>query len=246
MSSVVPLQDSHKQEAALCLATAFLNDPILGKHMFRQDYLKGSGAATLFASVIENQFKSGKHNSVAVNEKGAVQGVALWLGPDEPKDVPILPMLLVAPTIFGYSHIYRSIMGANAVEAKHPKYKHYYLAYVGVSPLCQGQGIGSALIKPVLQKADEEGIPCYLETGSPDNLHFYQKYGFKLTKQITVLAASEVQVGTAPVGSPLILYCMKREPIASARSRGKRSTKRSSSRKRSTKRSTGRGSRSPK
>ena len=226
MSSIITLNDSHHQEASLCLATAFLNDPILGKHMFRQDYLKGSGASTLFASVIENQFKGGQHNCVAVNEKGVVQGVALWQGPDETQSVPILTMLSVAPAIFGYSHIYRSIMGANAVEAKHPKYKHYYLAYVGVSPLCQGQGIGSALIKPVLQKADEEGIPCYLETGSPDNLPFYQKYGFKVTKQITILASSEVVVGTAPVGSPLILYCMKREPARSKQSsKGSRTPK---------------------
>lgn len=230
MSSIIDLKESHHQEAALCLATAFLNDPILGKHMFRQDYLKGSGATTLFADMIENQYKTGKFNSVAVNAKGAVQGVALWQGPDEPKGIPLgemLRMLLIAPNIFGYSHIYRSLAGASAVEAKHPKYKHYYLAYVGVSPLCQGQGIGSTLIKPILQRADEEGIPCYLETGSPDNLPFYEKYGFKVTRQITILAASEVQVGSAPVGSPLILYCMKREPSTQSR---KSKTRRSKSR----------------
>jgi GNAT superfamily N-acetyltransferase len=41
---------------------------------------------------------------------------------------------------------------------------HWYLSLIGVSPSCQGQGIGGALLAPVLLKADKEGTCCLLET----------------------------------------------------------------------------------
>jgi GNAT superfamily N-acetyltransferase len=40
---------------------------------------------------------------------------------------------------------------------------HWYPVVLGVGPACQGQGIGSALIQPVLKRADADGVPCYLE-----------------------------------------------------------------------------------
>jgi ribosomal protein S18 acetylase RimI-like enzyme len=58
--------------------------------------------------------------------------------------------------------------------------RHCYLLFLGVEPGQQQQGIGSLLIKPVLQRADEEGLPCYLETMKEVNLAFYRKHGFRV------------------------------------------------------------------
>ena len=41
---------------------------------------------------------------------------------------------------------------------------HWYLMILGVVPADQGRGIGGALMQPVLEEADREGVPCYLET----------------------------------------------------------------------------------
>ena len=68
---------------------------------------------------------------------------------------------------------------------------------MGVSPVCQGQGIGGSLIQPVLKQADEEGLPCYLETDTPGAVRFYQKHGFEI-----------VRTGE----QPLKFWTMKREP----------------------------------
>jgi GNAT superfamily N-acetyltransferase len=59
--------------------------------------------------------------------------------------------------------------------------KHLYLSILGVEPSRQGQGLGSALIRPMVERADAEGLPCYLETFQPRNLPLYQKHGFKIT-----------------------------------------------------------------
>ncbi len=57
---------------------------------------------------------------------------------------------------------------------------HWYLSVLGVAPACQGQGLGSALLKPVLEKADATNMPCYLEAVTEKNVAFYQKRGFEV------------------------------------------------------------------
>jgi GNAT superfamily N-acetyltransferase len=56
------------------------------------------------------------------------------------------------------------------MERHHPKEPHWYLAFVGCDPTCQGQGLGSALIKEGLRRCDADGLPAYLESSSPRNI----------------------------------------------------------------------------
>jgi GNAT superfamily N-acetyltransferase len=56
--------------------------------------------------------------------------------------------------------------------------EHWYLFLLGVDPPRQGQGVGGALIAPVLAQADAVGVPCYLETMKTRNVPFYRKHGF--------------------------------------------------------------------
>jgi ribosomal protein S18 acetylase RimI-like enzyme len=57
---------------------------------------------------------------------------------------------------------------------------HWYLWALGVEPNCQGRGIGSRLILPVLTRADQDEVPCYLETESERNVAFYERRGSKV------------------------------------------------------------------
>ncbi|MFC3613116.1 GNAT family N-acetyltransferase [Lutimaribacter marinistellae] len=54
----------------------------------------------------------------------------------------------------------------------------WYLSILGLDPSVQGQGKGSALLAPVLARADAAGVGCYLETFTPRNMRFYQRLGF--------------------------------------------------------------------
>jgi len=55
---------------------------------------------------------------------------------------------------------------------------HWYLWVLGVAPEAQGRGIGGRLLEPVLARAASEGVPCYLETQTEENVAFYRKRGF--------------------------------------------------------------------
>lgn len=55
----------------------------------------------------------------------------------------------------------------------------WYLSIVGLAPHLQGQGLGGALIKPVLEKVDALGLPSYLETFTAKNMRFYQRLGYR-------------------------------------------------------------------
>ncbi len=76
------------------------------------------------------------------------------------------------------------LRGMSQVEARHPKAPHYYLAILGVDPPLQGQGIGSKLIAPMLERCDAEGEPAYLETATERNVAFYTRHGFKVTDEV--------------------------------------------------------------
>jgi len=90
----------------------------------------------------------------------------------------------------------------STIEKKHPKDPpHYYLAFLGTRPDHQGKGLGSALLKPVLDKCDHEGLGAYLESSKESNLAFYARHGFNLT--------GEIQLPKGP-----LMWSMWRDPKA--------------------------------
>lgn len=64
---------------------------------------------------------------------------------------------------------------------------------VGVSALARGMGVGKRLMESVMEKADREGVPCYLESskGYP-NVTIYEKMGFNLVKEIECVEGGDV------------------------------------------------------
>ena len=65
-----------------------------------------------------------------------------------------------------------------ALQKHHPRQPHWYLYYLGAEPGRQSQGIGTALLRPVLQHCDQAGHAAYLEATSPRNQELYRRHGF--------------------------------------------------------------------
>ncbi|MFD2688234.1 GNAT family N-acetyltransferase [Streptomyces phyllanthi] len=55
---------------------------------------------------------------------------------------------------------------------------HEYLWLIAVAPERQGQGLGAALVQPVLDRCDREGVPAYLEASNPRSRALYERLGF--------------------------------------------------------------------
>jgi ribosomal protein S18 acetylase RimI-like enzyme len=73
------------------------------------------------------------------------------------------------------------------VEKSHPHDPHYYLATLGTDTAHQGTGVGTALLEPVLERCDAEGVPAYLESSKERNIAFYARHGFEVTKELDLL-----------------------------------------------------------
>lgn len=120
---------------------------------------------------------------------GAILGGALWLPPGKypPSLWQQVSLLLGFPHIFGLWRTPRALHDLNHIEKMHPKEKpHWYLALLGVAPSEQGRGLGSTLIRPVLERCDAGRVPAYLETSNERNLPFYIRHGFKVMKECDI------------------------------------------------------------
>ena len=63
------------------------------------------------------------------------------------------------------------------VQPKAPSLPHHEF-WLAILPEARGKGIGSRLLKPVLDNADAENVGCYLVSSNPRNIPFYQRHGF--------------------------------------------------------------------
>ncbi|KAN0086653.1 Acyl-CoA N-acyltransferase [Elaphomyces granulatus] len=80
---------------------------------------------------------------------------------------------------------------------------YYFCNIIAVRPDAQGKGVGRKLFEVVTQRADEEGVPCYLESSKwVPNVQIYRKMGFELVREIDC----EDQ------GDACKVFCMIREP----------------------------------
>lgn len=85
------------------------------------------------------------------------------------------------------------------MDEKHPLEPHHYLFFLGTRPEWQSRGIGSALMKVVLDRCDREQTPAYLEATSEGNKRLYLRHGFEVTE--------EMRLRDSPP-----LWCMWRAP----------------------------------
>ncbi|MEP6606361.1 MAG: GNAT family N-acetyltransferase [Nitrosospira sp.] len=106
--------------------------------------------------------------------------------------------------VCGINRFMRLSRGFDTMKSHHPVEPHYYLYLLGVTPDRQLHGLGSALLRTMLERCDREQMPAYLEASSPQNIPFYQRQGFRVIK--------EFQFG--PGGPPLA--AMWRKPHLSA------------------------------
>lgn len=86
------------------------------------------------------------------------------------------------------------------LDPEHPTdVRHQYLFALGTRPEWQSHGLGSALLRAVLDPCDEDGTPAYLEASSERNKQLYLRHGFEVRTTVRL-----------PDGPPL--WCMWREP----------------------------------
>ena len=119
---------------------------------------------------------------------------ALWLPPNVHPDEEKL-ISLVQRTVS--EQIQKDFFPVFELMSRyHPSEPHWYLPLMGVDPLQQGKGFGSALLQHTLIQCDRDSKLAYLESSNPRNIPLYERYGFELL--------GTIQIGTSPSIAPML------------------------------------------
>ena len=73
------------------------------------------------------------------------------------------------------------------MRESHPDEPHWYLGIVGVRPGHQGEGLGTRVLAPMLERCDRLGIATYLLSSNPRNHSLYHRLGYDDLGDITAL-----------------------------------------------------------
>jgi GNAT superfamily N-acetyltransferase len=195
--AVVPAGAADLARLSDALADAFWDDPVLSWILPDEDS-RHRRLARLFGVQLKGHYLP--LGTVWTTPGGA--GAALWAPPGH-AIIPPATILRHLPDMIRAlgRHAPRALRTLNHVERLHPKTPpHWYLGVLGTRKEEQGKGVGSALLGPILERCDEEGMPAYLESSKFSNIAFYQRHGFEVTAEIPL-----------PFGGPSV-WSMWRDP----------------------------------
>jgi len=200
---VTHLQYSQIESASEVLAHAFDNDPTFC-YFTREEQQARIDAIKCFAKAVLRYSQPYNQIYTTTND---LKGIAVWIPPEKYplNDFRLLSLGLYAlPFHLRLSRLADLLSVLFTFEKYHKQdlpQPHWYLAMLGVSPVYQRQGIGSLLLQPILKQADNEGLPCYLETSTEGGVSLYQRHGFEIVRNESLLTGE------------LKLWTMKREPL---------------------------------
>ena len=124
-------------------------------------------------------------------------GAAIWIPPGRAAS-SMLDSLRLFPTfarLTGWNRMREASAAVELLERRrqrHAPTPHYYLSALGVDPERQGQGVGSALLAPILRAADAGGTTAYLETATARNVLLYERHGFGVVEEL-VLPGTDIR-----------------------------------------------------
>jgi GNAT superfamily N-acetyltransferase len=184
-------------ELSHALAAAFDDDPIMDWMLPRSLRNRSRRLQSFHALALR---KIHLPNDEVYTTDGLEAG-AEWDPPGHWRLGPVQQMLLLPSFIRTLgTRLPAVLQGLTLIEKKHPREPHFYLGILGTDPQHQGKGLGSALLKPVLDRCDAEGMPAYLESSKESNIPFYNRHGFEVTDTLHM-----------PKGPPI--WPMWRDPI---------------------------------
>jgi len=184
MNATVDKLHKHEiRETTTMLARAFDDSPLM-VHCIPSDRRRPSILRSFFGAAIRDALPFGTVYAARNGER--ILGAAVWLPPGGYPPSTMRQLRQMTGTLklgpLAPRAIQPSLRYLRATEHAHPEETHWYLGVLGVDPELQGRGLGGKLLQPVLERADTEGLPVYLETDKERNLAFYARFRFELVE----------------------------------------------------------------
>ena len=158
--AVHPVTPNDRDEVAGSLARAFVDDPVWKWLTAARHDRFAELSQDFFSVTVRHHIHLGGAWASEGNRAGA-----LWSPPNAWRTKPLEILSLLRPSVrlFG-TRATTALSALSSMEKKHPSEPHWYLAVLGTDPEVQGKGHGSAVLQPVLDRCDLEGVPAYLES----------------------------------------------------------------------------------
>lgn len=179
------------------LAEAFFDDPVFS--WCYPDAARRRQIAPRFFEIVTESIVA--HDEVYTTDP--VAAAAVWVPPGVEDDEQMGAALEEASGEY-WPRLFAAL---ELMEENHPVEPHHYLFLLGTRLEWQSRGIGSDLIRLVLEICDRDQVPAYLEATSEGNRRLYLRHGFKVTEEIQL-----------PEGPPM--WRMWRRPDAVSASPG--------------------------
>ena len=178
---IIKLEESQKKRAAEVVTAAFFNYPMF-IHYFPDVKRRKHQMSWYMERTLTCAMSYGE-----VLTTSDCSGIMFFLPPRHTRLTDreyIKNGFLFVPFVMGFRNYIKSSecerFVADTQERLMNGRDHYYLWGLVANPKTQHKGVGSALIKELIDKADDENMPVYLETHDQKNVTYYERFGFKL------------------------------------------------------------------
>ncbi len=177
MTRVRPAEKNDRARVVDTLARAFVGDPMI-RFLAPADDEYQRVAVAFFGCLFDLRVDGG--GEVRVTDD--VSAASLWNPPGGNRHGSEYVEKLWSERVLAHLEkveLERMDAFDEALSSIHPEEPHGYLGVVGVHPDRRGEGLGSAVIRAVLEDP-AAGTPAYLVTGTEGNVPLYRHLGFEV------------------------------------------------------------------
>jgi ribosomal protein S18 acetylase RimI-like enzyme len=166
------------------LADAFSDDPVVTWLLPKGIRSRERRVHRLWSVVARDYLRHDKPCYLTADGRGA----ALWAPPGTwaPPVADQLRELLPMAGVFRLHSLRASRLQTQMLKAHPRRPPHWYLYAIGTQAEAQGQGLGSALLREVLDRLDESGDAAYLESSNIRNVPLYERHGFSVVEEMVI------------------------------------------------------------
>ncbi|HRX43252.1 MAG TPA: GNAT family N-acetyltransferase [Clostridia bacterium] len=172
------------KKSGIMYASAFESDPVWTKLFNGMSFNKR-------ASFFESPSRFGIKFGTALGSSEKMEGGMVYL-PGEHADMTFLKMLrsgflfnspkVSAGFLLKMQKVFFPVEEARRERMKGKKY--IYLFILGVDPVHQGKGMAGRLMDALMEDADKQNLPIYLETATQRNVSMYERRGFNVVEEV--------------------------------------------------------------
>ena len=171
------------KELAHVLGRAFFDDPVM-TWVLPDPGERARALSRVFATMARHHHLPS--DGVEFADDGPhIAAATLWSPPQQWRSSRMAELRMLPAFLRAFGSQYRRGQQLDVMMKRHhPEEPHWYLAVIGSDPTYRGEGYGKALMESGLARADAEFAPVYLESSNPDNVPYYERFGFEVVGEL--------------------------------------------------------------